>query len=71
MSDAHNKVGEHVDAIEAMSEASRRVRAYPDLVKALTRLRNECDLDGLRNRAGFDCWLALADEALAKAGETL
>lgn len=33
--------------------------------EALYRLRNECDIDGLRTRVGFDCWLAMADEALA------
>jgi len=34
------------------------------LAEALRRLRNECDLEGLRSRAGFDCWLSMADKAL-------
>lgn len=42
-------------------------KAIGPMVEALTRLRNECDLSGLRDRAGFDCWLGVADEALALA----
>lgn len=39
--------------------------AIKTLRDALTRLCNECDLSGLRERAGFDHWLSVADEALA------
>lgn len=39
--------------------------AIKALRDALTRLRNECDLSGLRERAGFDHWLSVADESLA------
>lgn len=34
------------------------------LREALYRLRNECELQGLRGHAGLDCWLAMADKAL-------
>lgn len=37
------------------------------LTDALRRLTTEASQDGLRQKAGWDCWLGLADEALAEA----
>lgn len=36
------------------------------LYEALFRLSVDCKLAGLEDQAGFDCWLKMADEALAK-----
>lgn len=66
MSDAHNKVGELADVIEAMSEACRRVRVYPDLVKALREIERKDDPDDDVLEMAL-----IARQALAKAGETL
>ncbi|PWL18804.1 hypothetical protein DKP76_07000 [Falsochrobactrum shanghaiense] len=41
--------------------------AAPDLYEALYRLSVDCRLAGLEEQAGFDCWLSMADKALAKA----
>ena len=59
---------------EAGENAARIVHcwnSHDTLVEALTRLVREAELDGLREKAGWDCWLLEADKALAKArGET-
>ena len=58
------------DLAQAESMAKYVVKAvnvHDDLLEVLARLRNECDLDGLRSKAGFDCWLTCADAAIAKA----
>ncbi len=64
----------HEDAIcggrEAGANAARIVQcwnSHDTLVEALTRLVREAELDGLREKAGWDCWLHEADKALAKA----
>ena len=52
----------------AENEANARlIAAAPDLHEALYRLTREADLDGLRQKAGWDAWLSMADAALAKA----
>lgn len=43
------------------------IAALPELIEALNRLSTECKLEGLKQKAGFDCWISLADKALAKA----
>lgn len=53
---------------EFIVRACNRDHVFDDLVEALKRIKIECDLEGLRNKAGFDSWLNLADAALAKAG---
>lgn len=64
---------ESSDKFKLLDEVAAALRSLPvnppqlqsaRLAEALTRLRNECDLEGLREKAGFDCWLNLADEAL-------
>lgn len=54
-----------------MGEAACLLAAFNEqtsiLVEALSRLRTECELEGLRTRAGFDCWMTAADLALKKA----
>ena len=35
------------------------------LGEALLRLKTECEIEGLDKRAGFDCWISKANEALA------
>lgn len=47
------------------------IAAAPDMYEALYRLVTDCKIAGLEAQAGFDCWISMADEALAKArGET-
>lgn len=43
------------------------IASAPELYEALYRLSNECIIDGLEQRAGFDCWIHLARAALARA----
>ncbi|WP_035198480.1 hypothetical protein [Agrobacterium tumefaciens] len=45
------------------------VAALPDLLEALKRLVYEAKADGMDERAGWDCWVSLADKAIAKAEE--
>jgi len=59
--------GKRVIAECETEDYARLFAAAPDLLEALTRLRNDCDLTGLRDQAGFDCWLQMADAAIAKA----
>ncbi|MDH0368005.1 hypothetical protein [Brucella anthropi] len=54
--------------IYAQAKANARlIAAAPDLYEALFRLSVDCKLAGLEEQAGFDCWLKMADEVLAKA----
>ncbi|MEN5106672.1 hypothetical protein [Brucella anthropi] len=46
---------------------ARLIVAAPELYECLYRLSTECRLAGLEEQAGFDCWLKMADEILAKA----
>lgn len=48
-------------------EVQRLTSINSELLEALERLRNEADLGGLREKAGWDSFLHAADEALAKA----
>lgn len=43
------------------------IAAAPELYEALSRLTIDCKIAGLQEQAGFDCWLTMADNALAKA----
>ena len=45
----------------------RACNAHDDLVEALKMITAEAKLDGLDKRPGWDCWVAMADEALALA----
>jgi hypothetical protein len=62
---------EQIDADTQTIEIGRLDRAKalaaPELYEALYRLSRECQIEGLAHKAGFDCWLIMAREALAKA----
>lgn len=44
------------------------VNMHDGLVEALRRLKQECEADGLDRKAGYDCWISIANETLKKAG---
>lgn len=46
---------------------ARLIAAAPDPLEALRRLMQEAVLDGMEARAGWDCWINCAREAIAKA----
>lgn len=46
---------------------ARLIAAAPELFEALYRLTTECELDGMASKAGYDCWLSVANAALKKA----
>lgn len=43
------------------------IAAAPELYEALCRLVRDCEIAGLQEQAGFDCWINMANKALAKA----
>ncbi|MDR6432008.1 hypothetical protein [Brucella pseudogrignonensis] len=43
------------------------IAAAPELYEALYRLVRDCEIAGLQEQAGFDCWIIMANKALAKA----
>lgn len=43
------------------------IAAAPDLYEALYRLTRDCEVAELQKQAGFDCWIIMANAALAKA----
>lgn len=43
------------------------IAAAPELYEALYRLVRDCEIAGLQEQAGFDCWISMANAALAKA----
>lgn len=43
------------------------IAAAPELYEALYRLVRDCEIAGLQEQAGFDCWIHMANKALAKA----
>jgi len=43
------------------------IAAAPELYEALYRLVRDCEIAGLQEQAGFDCWINMANAALAKA----
>lgn len=43
------------------------IAAAPELYEALYRLVRDCEIAGLQEQAGFDCWINMANKALAKA----
>ena len=38
-----------------------------ELLEALKRLVTDIKLDGLHKRAGYDCWVIMAEQAIARA----
>ncbi|MFD1199553.1 hypothetical protein ACFQ3K_14700 [Brucella gallinifaecis] len=48
-------------------EHSHLIAAAPELYEALYRLVRDCEIAGLQEQAGFDCWINMANKALAKA----
>lgn len=42
--------------------------AAPALLEALERITNEAVLDGLSDKAGWDCWIINAKTAIEEAG---
>lgn len=46
---------------------SRLIAAAPDLLEALERLTRELEVDNFFDRAGYDCWIIMAREAIVKA----
>ena len=57
----------HIEPGNEMDEANARlITAAPELFEALKRLTAEAKLDGMDKKAGWDCWISLSEEALAK-----
>lgn len=46
---------------------ARLIAAAPDLLEALYRLKTEAEIAGLADKAGWDAWISMANEAIAKA----
>lgn len=55
-----------ISSIEAKANA-HLIAASPELYEALYRLVRDCEIAGLQEQAGFDCWINMANAALAKA----
>lgn len=59
------------DAIQAVIDLAKRGRdaeeMNAELMEVLKRLVFDCKADGLQHKAGFDCWIAAADELMARA----
>lgn len=64
-------IGCNQDENEENIANAHLIAAAPDLYEALYRLTRDCEIAGLQEQAGFDCWISMANTALAKArGET-
>ena len=50
----------------ALTLHSEAQEIIDSLYEALFRLSVDCKLAGLEDKPGFDCWLKMSDEALAK-----
>ncbi|MBC8718801.1 hypothetical protein [Ochrobactrum sp. Marseille-Q0166] len=50
-----------------MDATAHLISAAPELYEALYRLVRDCEIAGLQEQAGFDCWINMANKALAKA----
>lgn len=57
----------HAMPIDEEQANARLIAAAPELLEALQRLTAEAKLDGMDKRAGWDCWVSMADKAIAKA----
>lgn len=61
------------DALVSKDDFQKPLAANDQLLEqmaeALDRLTKECILQGLTEKAGFDCWIAQADEALKRYRE--
>lgn len=55
------------DIFHANAADAHLIAAAPDLYEALYRLTRDCEIAGLQEQAGFDCWIIMANAALAKA----
>lgn len=53
----------------AADQLTAREGLIIQLGEALRHLATEAKLDGMDKRAGWDCWVSLADEALAAYSE--
>lgn len=49
------------------AERQRRDGAFPELLEATKRLVTEAKMDAMDRKAGWDCWVSMADQAIAKA----
>lgn len=69
----HGGLGLDYDAAVKIQEANANlIAAAPELYEALYRLVRDCEIAGLQEQVGFDCWISMANAALAKAlGKTV
>lgn len=49
------------------SDLQRDALILADLLYATKRLVTEAKLDGLDEKAGWDCWVSMAENAIARA----
>lgn len=54
------------DAVSIQAANANLVSAAPELYEALYRLFTDCEIAGLQEQAGFDCWISMSNAALAK-----
>lgn len=55
------------DATTIQNANAHLIAAAPELYESLYRLVRDCEIAGLQEQAGFDCWINMANKALAKA----
>lgn len=59
-----SRVGTRAGAIRGLINTGL---ASAELLEALTRLTIDCKIAGIHEQAGFDCWISMAEQAIAKA----
>lgn len=64
--EGHSKDGFSICGI-IRPEDARLIAAAPELYESLYRLVRDCEIAGLQEQVGFDCWINMANAALAKA----